>query len=267
VSSRDAHEGITAAFDEITKIHRLMSFHEPASDVSRLNRDALHRPVAIDPLTREILEIAADLATRSEGAFDVAIGGDLAAWGFLPPPGPSESLNGSWCDIELLADGGVRFHRPLWIDLGGIAKGYAVDRAIERLREHGVTQAVVNAGGDLRVHGPSVERINVRVDSDDAPEAMRRVPVIEIEEGSVASSCGHRDRRHHAGRVRGPHVDDVHRTPASTSRFVCVTGPTCTLADALTKVVMTQGRQSASVLRHYDATAYLHDAAEGWHIV
>jgi thiamine biosynthesis lipoprotein len=260
-----AHQAIDAAFDEVAHVHRCMSFHDPASDVSRLNREALHRPVPVDPLTFDVLQTAREIASRSDGCFDVSIGAELVEWGLLPQPLASHAQpRGTWRDVELLADGRVRFHHPLWIDLGGIAKGYAVDRATQRLREQGVEHSVVNAGGDLRVQGPTAERVHLQVD---APRT-RGTPVIEVAEGSVASSCGRGDRRWHAGEYRGPHVDGARRVPARTDRFVCVIADRCMIADALTKIVMARGAASAGVLRRYEAVAYVHDADtdanEGW---
>jgi thiamine biosynthesis lipoprotein len=271
-----AHAAINSAFDEIALVHRSMSFHDPSSDVSRMNRESIHHAVPVHPLTFEVLETARELAARSNGCFDVTIGAELTHWGFLPLPSQSTPSHGSWRDIELLAESrSVRFHRPLWIDLGGIAKGYAVDRATQRLREQGVTQTVVNAGGDLRVQGPSIERVRLAVDHDDEDGdhslTVNEMSVLELQDGSVASSYGLRNRRWHAGAYRGPHVDASQRIPAPTDRFVCVIAPTCMIADALTKVVMTQGGASAGLLQHYGATAHLHDVAGegrgGWQTI
>jgi thiamine biosynthesis lipoprotein len=120
-------------------------------------------------------------------------------------------------------------------------------------------QTVVNAGGDIRVQGKEAEPIHLSVESSE-----ERMPLLELTNGSVASSSGHFQRRWHGGRLYGPHVDGVHRTPAPTDRFVCVTAERCIVADALTKVVMIQGKESASVLQLFDASAYFHDHRQAW---
>src|SRR6266851_1934957 len=152
-----AAPAIEAAFAAVERVHRLMSFHEAASDVSRLNRCAAREPVAVDPWTFAVLRESLELSRISDGAFDVTVGSELVRWELLPPPGeagPSKGEGaGSWADLELLPLRRVRFRRPLIIDLGGIAQGFAVDRAIEPLRTAGMPWAVVNAGGDLRVFG------------------------------------------------------------------------------------------------------------------
>jgi len=256
----DAHRAIDAAFEEVATVHRHMSFHEESSDVGRLNRAGAGQPIAVHPYTYEVLKWARAIAASSDGCFDISVGAELVEWGLLPRPvGSPRRPMGSWRDIELRRDGRVEFHRPLCIDLGGIAKGYAVDRATQCLRDRGATQAVVNAGGDIRVLGRDVERIGLELEFVTNP-----VPVLELADGSVASSSGHRRRRWRHGRVCGPHVHGVRRSPAPTDRFVCVVAERCVVADALTKIVMAEGSYSAALLRQFKASALLHDSRGGW---
>ncbi len=254
----EAHHAIDAAFEEIATVHRLMSFHDAASDVSRLNRSC-EQPVAVHPYTFEVLDAALKFAASSDGCFDISVGAELVEWGLLPRPADAaRAPEGSWRDIELRNDGRVMFHRPLWIDLGGIAKGYAVDRATERLRTFGALQTVVNAGGDIRVQGRAEP---IRLSAETATETM---PVLELTDGSVASSSGHLLRRWIDGEMRGPHVHGARRSAAPTDRFVCVTAERCMVADALTKVVMAEGAESGGVLREFGASGYLYDPKVGW---
>jgi FAD:protein FMN transferase len=147
VAPSRAHEAIEAAFDEIALVHRKMSFHDPESDVGQLNRFGYRRPVEVHHYIREVLQWALQVAEHSNGCFDIAVGRELVEWEFLPRPAEAfVDPAGSWQDIELRAGGEVEFHRPLWIDLGGIEKGYAVDRAVQRLEEWDVPNGVVNAG-------------------------------------------------------------------------------------------------------------------------
>src|SRR5258708_8024361 len=148
-----------------------MSFQAPGSDVSRLNHAAQDGPVAVHPRTSDVLRWACALAAAADGGFDGAVGAELVAWGPLPRPEGERAPDPrtSWRDIEVGADGRVRFHRRLWIDLSGIAKGYAVDLAVERLLGRGAAQACVNAGGDLRVAGRGGGHVLLRTDSPRAP--------------------------------------------------------------------------------------------------
>src|SRR5262249_15578198 len=158
--ARAAHHAIDEAFSIISNIHDLMSFQQPESDLSRLNRDAAKGWIEVDWQTYEVLLRAQEIAKASGGAFDVTIAGRLVERNILLRLQGTHlpDTHANWGDVELEA-GKVRFSRQLLIDLSGIAKGYAVDRAIESLRHKGATQACVNAGGDLRVFGPKEERI------------------------------------------------------------------------------------------------------------
>lgn len=259
MAEREAHSVIDAAFHEVATVHHLMSFHDPGSDLRRLNRTAPGEPVEVHPYTSEVLQLALSFSASTDGCFDVTVGAELVEWELLPRLETGKASRGSWSDIELLRANQVKFHRPLCVDLGGIAKGFAVDRATECLRAHGALQTVVNAGGDIRVQGKDAEPIRLSAES-----SMDTIPVLELTDGSIASSSGHLQRRWHGGRFCGPHVDGVHRSPAPTDRFVCVAAERCVVADALTKVVMAKGRDSEAVLRQFGASAYVHDPGYGW---
>jgi len=253
-----AHRVIDAAFDDIALVYHRMSFHEAESDVSRLNENALRHAVQVHPRTYEVLRWAQQIAEASHGWFDVTVARHLVAWGVLPRPRSAYDPDprASWRDIELRRDGAVRFRRPTWIDLGGIAKGYAVDRAVELLRASGVPRGCVNAGGDLRVFGPARERVRLRT-----PSRVRGVvPVVDVRNASVASSGRDLERQ----RARGRHVDAARERPAPSQLFACVVADRCVVADALTKIVLSRGRSSERVLRHYQATAYVATARQGW---
>ena len=185
----EAHRAIDAGFATVKDIHRLMSFHEADSDVSRLNRDAAISNVDVDSRTFEVLQRAQEnFRSVSNGAFDITVAGKLVSWGFLPRsstrgrPDP----RASWRDIALEGNSTVRFRRPLWIDLGGIAKGYAVDRALTAMALAPGVRCCINAGGDLRRSGPGSERIGLRLHMARADA----VPMVEIfADGALAKQC------------------------------------------------------------------------------
>jgi thiamine biosynthesis lipoprotein len=253
LQSGRAHRAIDAAFAEVAQVHRLMSFHDPDSDVSLLNRHAAGpRPVRVHRWTLAVLAQAQAISEATAGCFDISAGAELVASGLLPRPVGAPEPAGTWRDIEILADCRVSFRRPLWIDLGGIAKGYAVDRALARLRELGAHRAVVNAGGDIGVGGGRVIPIAL-----EAGIHGSRVPVLELAEGSVAGSGGCRAQP-------GSHIDGIHRTAVPPGRFVCVVARRCVIADALTKVVMAQGACAAGHLQRFSAVAHVCEAEKGW---
>ncbi|HXI88207.1 MAG TPA: FAD:protein FMN transferase [Parvularculaceae bacterium] len=247
-----AHQAIDAAFAMVAATHEAMSFHEAESDVSRLNRGAHIAPVRVRRETYEVIARAQLLSATAEDAFDITVAPALVARGLLPRPkdAPKPDDDADWRDIELLPDRRIRFRQPLWIDLGGVAKGYAVDRALEALLQFEPAQACVNAGGDLRVAGPAVERVRLN-----GGNCENGVPTMELANGALASS---------AGAAAGAHVDPADPGAVTPNRFVSVVAPQCVEADALTKVVMTRGLASAPCLAAFGAYAIMHDATLGW---
>jgi FAD:protein FMN transferase len=251
-----AERAIDAAFAAVAKIHRLMSFHGGDSDVSRLNREACRQTVAVDPWTYEVLEAALLMHRRSEGAFDVAIAPLLQQFGLLPPyeteAASSPATAATSEAIELLPGCRVRFHHPgVRIDLGGIAKGFAVDRAIDILRQHGQSQGLVNAGGDLAVFGPVPEAVHVR--HPRFPEQI--LCQVAITNAALASS-GHLFNPLDA--IAGfttTAVNPATREFISGIAGATVRAPSCMLADALTKVVMIAGERAAAILAQCQASA------------
>lgn len=258
VRAADAPEqAIAAAFDAIAHVHARMSYHERASDVSRLNGQADRRPVAVHADTYQVLRAAVALSARTAGAFDVSIAPQLERQGLLPRRRLG-TTSGTWRDIDLLPGRRVRFRRPLRIDLGGIAKGYAVDRACDVLRAHGIGNALVNAGGDLRVIGSTPWPIAVRHPGDPAI----RVPLCELADGAIATSAGYFLRRHGGSGGSRALVDGRTRGLRHWQGSVSVTAASCLSADALTKVVGLLGRRAAPILIRERAVACL-IAADG----
>lgn len=255
----EAHAAIGEAFARIERVHALMSFHEPGSDLSRLHRSPLATWITLDPMTIDVLGEAIRLSACSDGVFDITIGARLVQDGLLPPPQGARTPDpaASWRDIEL-SPTQVRLHRSAWMDLGGIAKGYAVDRAVHALQERGVIRACVNAGGDLRFIGEGPHQVMIETERDGAAG----IPALEVGAVAVATSTA-RSRRGEAV----PHQDARARRPVDGDRLATVVAGHCVHADALTKLVLALGRQGEDLLRHYDAEAYLQDAAGEWIIL
>src|SRR5262245_13109810 len=178
---------IEAAFREIEIIHRLMSFHETDSDIARLRRAPLLTAQQVDPRTYEVFSWAQKISALSDGVFDITVGGKLVAAGFLPKPENTEwpSADANFRDLSLLSDNRVLLRHRVWIDLGGIAKGYAVDRAAATLKCSGVDSGIVNAGGDLYVFG-APQPIHIRHPED----ASRLFSLGTLTDAAVASSSG-----------------------------------------------------------------------------
>jgi FAD:protein FMN transferase len=260
-ASDELEAAVEAAFSAVGTVHRLMSFHDAGSDVSGLNRDAAAGAVEVHAWTWEVLRIAVDLHRRSAGAFDICVAPTLQKLGLLPDvpilgipfshDGPAPPLRGTVHDlIQLLPGNQVRFAGPAVVDLGGIAKGFAVDRAVEALQRHGITDGIVNAGGDLRAFGPRAHAVDIR----DPRQPDRTIFRVVLSNGSLASSAGRFDpaRSYHV--LPSAVIDPLTAMPAKISGAT-VCAATCLIADALTKVVMNAGVDAGAVLDDYGADA------------
>jgi FAD:protein FMN transferase len=150
-----------AVMQEMHRIDRQMSPHKPASELCRINREAAARAVPLSDEMATLIERALAFSALTEGAFDIsyAAAGRLYDYRARVRPGAAELAEAcrsiGWQHLHLnRAAGTLRFGRPgMCIDLGGIAKGHAVDRAAALLRARGIEHAYVSAGGDSRVIG------------------------------------------------------------------------------------------------------------------
>ena len=243
-------------FAAIERVHRLMSFHEAASDVSRLNRETALRPVRVATEVIQVLEIARRVSAQSDGLFDITVADQLVACGHLPAIHTVEStalpaVGASWDDVVLSADEHVIFRRPLLIDLGGIAKGFAVDQALRICKQAGarLRAARINAGGDLARFGQTDAAIQIRHPVD----ASSLLSIDCGDHVAVATSAYE-------------HAKPTHILPAGfsgTPRVASVTvmASSCVIADALTKVVMLDatGDIAARCLKNFEASAIVID--------
>lgn len=222
-----AEAAFEAAFATVALIHRLMSAHDPASDVCRLSEDAHHGPVRVDAHTLRVLRLARRMHRLSDGLFDLAIGAQSARAGRNNGlRDPLREPQGTTADIVIHAALRVSFRRPMQIDLGGIAKGYAVDCAVAALRTCRIGSALVNAGGDMRAFGASAQPVQLRFAGGVRTVAM-------LADAALASSSP-------AGFDPGaaPHIDPRSGRSVQSGQTVVVQAPSAALADALTKVAL-----------------------------
>jgi thiamine biosynthesis lipoprotein len=249
-----ANRAIDAAFATIEEVQRRMSFHDPESVLSRLNRDGARGPVQVDAWTFAVLRAAERMHRASGGVFDVTIAPRLQALGFLPGKrtrAPRAAQRASFADVELLPGRRVRFHRAdVRLDLGGIAKGFAVDRAVATLRRVGVPRGVVNAGGDLRTFG-GVQGVAIR--HPDRPQATHHT--FALHDAAIATSAHYFAERWQAEQQLAPIIEPRTGKQVAQVRSATVRASTAMLADALTKVVMLRAEAALPVLNHFRADA------------
>lgn len=238
------------AFSAIAGVHRLMSFHDPASDVSRINRASAGETVEVHPCTYEVLRTALAVTQASGGIFDIACAARLVEWACLPrPEGPMPGYFPRHEALMLEEGCKVRKSRTLWIDLGGIGKGYAVDLAVAALKCRGIQSACVNAGGDLRVFGATTYPVSIR-----NPRAPTEAGLqLQLHNEALASSGNY----FNSGRSGSALVNGHDGQPCAGEFGVSVRAPTCMLADALTKVVAASRDPEHPALARFGAAAFI----------
>lgn len=181
-SGAGAERALDAAFDAVAEVQGLMSFHDPHSDLSRLNQ-AGGGEVALHPQIVRVLRLARAMTQASAGLFNCTVGGALVRRGVLPDHGGRAPLDcGKAGDIEIRGTQ-VRLRRPVRVTLDGIAKGYAVDCAIRAMQRHGAGAGWVNAGGDLRAFGDLALPVHRR----EMDGSLR--PMGAIMDAAIATSC------------------------------------------------------------------------------
>ncbi len=253
VIGRNADEveaAINDAFGEMERIEGLMSTRIFGSDVSRINRWAGIKPVRVSADVLKVIRRAEEISRASSGYFDISVGALLDLWGFEGNEGQlperdevSEALhavdyrsihvNEEASTVELKVKG-------MGIDLGGIAKGYAVDRAFELLTSRGYRNMIVNAGGDMRVGGKKAEGPWV-IGIQDPRDRHRIMATIEASEISVATS-GDYERYFERDGKRYHHLLNPYKGfPARRCRSVTILAEDALSADALATAVFVMG--------------------------
>jgi thiamine biosynthesis lipoprotein len=190
-------EASNLAFAEMARLEQMMSTHRPDSELSRVNDNAGGSFTPVSPELIEVVRRGLEWGERSQGALAMSLGPVVDLWHFdgeSGPPPAGESLAQALTRVD---EGGIdirgreiRLKRPgMKLDLGAIAKGFAVDRAIGVLASRGVENALVNAGGDLSVLGrPSTEKA-WRVGLRSTPKGSRWPPPAITKDTSCTKVC------------------------------------------------------------------------------
>ncbi|MGC4028404.1 MAG: FAD:protein FMN transferase [Steroidobacteraceae bacterium] len=239
---------IDAVFADMRRIDERMSTYKETSEISKVNREAAQHPVPISAELFSLIETAQQYSALSDGVFDIT----YASVGYLydyrnhrRPDGKAiaEALHSvDYRQLKLdKAAGTIAFGRPgMRIDLGGIGKGYAVDRGIDILKQLGYGHAMVNAGGDTRVVGDRFGKpwmIGIR-HPDRKDEVVLRIPL----QDAAFSTSGDYERFFDEGGVRYHHIIDPRTgTSPHAVRSATIIAPTATRTDGLSKTVFILG--------------------------
>jgi thiamine biosynthesis lipoprotein len=240
---------IDAVMQEMHRIDRTMSPHKSDSELSRINRDAAGEAVTVSAEMARLLARANDFAQLSGGAFDITYAAVGALYDYRQRIRPSEAqlaqareaVGYRYLQLDMRART-VRFARPgMRIDLGGFAKGHAVDNAAAILRHRGIRHAIVSAGGDSRVIGDRRGRpwtIGIR----DPRRAGEVIAMLPLEDTSISTSGDYERYFEAADGVRCHHVIDpaTGRSPSSV-RSVTILAEDGLTTEALSKTVFVLG--------------------------
>ena len=260
VDAARVHMAFEAATAEIKRLEKLMTTWDPTSEVSRVNAAAGKAPVEVANETFDVIRESIHASEMSGGAFDVTFETLHGLWKFdedLDPHPPSAEevrarrkyLGYQHVKLDaarhtvMLDEGHVR------IGLGGIAKGYAVDRASRVLLDAGLSSFFVQAGGDLYAHGSKPDGspwlAGIRDPRSDEGDYFAMMAVID----HAFSTAGDYERTYIVGGKRYHHIIDPHTGyPATASRSVTIWAPTALLADEIDDAVFILGPEKGLAL-------------------
>lgn len=259
-----ANQAINNAFQEMQRIEELMSVHREDSLVGQVNKLAAQQKVKISPDLFYLLEYSCRISKVSEGAFDITVAPLIKLWS--PPRRPAEE---AWNKVKVLnqaptedkikgtlalvgweklvldrRDKTISFEKPgMGIDLGGIAKGYAVDRAIRQLTKAGIKHALIDAGGDIRVLGSKPGDRPWKVALRNPRDKNDYLTLLALVNRTVATSGDYERYFFQAGKRISHILDPATGYPAQDCISATIIAETALQADALATAVFVLGPQ------------------------
>ena len=245
-SAATARRAADAAIADIARIEGKYARYRDDSVTTRINRAAGSTPIAIDVETHALLAYADRCFRSSEGRFDITSGVLRRAWDFgaRPPRVPSaETIEAAraligWSRVEWDADA-IRLPRSgMEIDLGGIGKEYAADRAATLCIERGVAHALINLGGDVRAIGGQPDGSPWRIGIRDPRAPERAIAGLDVVDGAVATSGDYQRYFEVDGRRYCHVLDPQTGMPVAHWRSVSVVAPLCVVAGSCATIAM-----------------------------
>jgi thiamine biosynthesis lipoprotein len=248
-----ADRAIDAVLDSMRHVDETMSTYKPTSEVSLVNAKAAGGPMPITKELFDLLTTAKEYSVITEGAFDITYASVGYMYDFRNHIRPSEGqIQKALPAVDyrhVLLDPKkqtVQFsQKGVRIDLGGIAKGYSVDRGIEVLKSLGFTRAYVSAGGDSRIIGDRFGKpwmVGIRDPSKGEGAVITRIPLVD----AAISTSGDYERYFEEDGVRYHHIIDPHTGhSASKVRSATIIGPNATRTDGLSKTAFVLGPEKA----------------------
>jgi thiamine biosynthesis lipoprotein len=250
-----AEQTLAAAEAQLRHLEALLSTWIEASPVSRFNRSGSGEPIAIPGELQEVLTLAREIHRSSQGAFDITVGPLIELWrisaeqGSAPDEGSliAARQQSTWDQIRFSDGFATKSATTTRIDIDGIAKGYAIDRASELMQRSGIAGGMVEVGGDLRVFGTGPEDrpwiVAIRSPFEDRVWAE-----LQLGDGAVCSS-GDYARPLEIGEKRYSHIVDPRSgRPTQGVHAVTVVGPDAATADAWATALSVLGKAGLRLL-------------------
>lgn len=243
------------ALGEIARLEAQLSLYRTDSDVSELNAHAFERAVKVDPRLFRLLERARTLSALTDGAFDITVAPLMRCWGFVGGsgrmPSPEDIAEARACvGMEHVVldeeDFTVRFDRPgVMLDFGSLGKGYAVDCAVELLRQNGVDSALLH-GGTSAVYAigapPDSDAWNIAVRRPFAEEREDYLAHVPLKNAALSVSAPHGKYFEAGGRRYGHVIDPRTGCPTGETLLASLVTSSATDGDALSTALLTLGK-------------------------
>lgn len=255
---RHLEQAANHALGEVERIDQQMSLYLPESELCWVNAHAAERPVPVEPGLFGLLQRAAEIWDATQGAFDATVGPLIECWGFfrgrggVPPDADIaralERVGMQYVQLEPRSNS-VHFERPgITIDLGGIAKGYAIDRAAELLSEAGVKRALLHAGlSTVFAVGSPPGTVGWPIGIRHPTEAGRRLRTVELRDGALSTSGSYEKFFEHEGVVYSHILDPRNGRPVRGMLSATAVAQAALDSDALSTAFFVMGVEETRV--------------------
>jgi thiamine biosynthesis lipoprotein len=250
LNERDAQKAMSDAFAEMRRLDALLSRYQEDSQITRINRSSTKDQfIAADREVLSLLQRSFEYSVLTDGMFDMTVGPLVDLWRIgtdqarVPDKSEIQAILQyvDYTHVHIDEERGVKLHYPgVNLDLGAVAKGYAVDQGIEVLKSHNISSALINAGGDLRCLGARPDGTPWRIGIQH-PRKSGLLGVVELNDSAVATS-GDYQQYFMDQETRYHHI--FHPTtgiPASECQSVTITAQTAEMADVLATAVFVMG--------------------------
>ncbi|WP_416307541.1 FAD:protein FMN transferase [Neptunicella sp. SCSIO 80796] len=248
----------------LVDVNHAMSTYQPDSELSRFNQLTDHQVFPLSSATRTVVEESIRLYHMTDGALDITVGPLVNLWGFGPKARPHTIPDDELIEktrlktgvekIQLTDEGITKTITDLYVDLSSIAKGYGVDVVAQLLERHGISNYLVEIGGEMRLSGHKLDGSDWRV-AVEKPESMQRTvqQIISIGDNGIATSGDYRNYYEEDG-IRYSHTIDPQTGKPIQHKLVSVTvvDPSCMTADGFATAINVMGfeKGKAFALEH-----------------